>query len=139
VGSWGAYLPPILSKQSPSAIAKTPLASEQATIERFEKPRQVVEAPKEQRTAPYSPEPNRVARAPTPKRSEKALLAEDTENLVTKQTPATVGNPRPIAKLDATPKKKLAEAPESRLARSATNRGLGLFALSADFGRPMRN
>jgi hypothetical protein len=140
VGSWGHYLPrPILSKQSPTAIAETPLGSEQSTIEQFEKPKQVVEAPKEQRAAPYSSEPSRVARAPTPKRSGQALFAEDTEQLVPKRTPAKVGKPTPTTKLDGAPKKKLAGAPESRLARSATNRGLGLFALSADFGRPIRN
>src|SRR5665809_63561 len=92
LGSWGPYLPRhVLSKEMPrTAIAKAPpLGSEQPIIKRLEKQR-VVEVPKVERMVPYSSEPSPVAQAKSRKRSQKALLGAENEQLVLERTPATV-------------------------------------------------
>lgn len=137
LGSWGPYLPrPVLSKEMPrTAIAKAPpLGSEQPIIKRLEKPKQrVVEVPKVER---YSSEPSPVAQAKSRKRSQKALLGAENEQLVLKRTPAKVEKPKPTARLYGARKKVIAEGSKSGFARRGGGRGLGLFALSGDFGRP---
>lgn len=140
LGSWGPYLPrPVLSKEMPrTAIAKAPpLGSEQPIIKRLEKPKQrVVEVPKVERMVPYSSEPSPVAQAKSRKRSQKALLGAENEQLVLKRTPAKVEKPKPTARLYGARKKVIAEGPKSGFAGRGGPRGLGLFALSGDFGRP---
>ena len=139
LGSWGPYLPrPVLSKEMPrTAIAKAPLGSEQPTIKRLEKPKQrVVEVPKVERMVPYSSEPSPVAQAKSRKRSQKALLGAENEQLVLERTPAKVEKPKPTARLYGARKKVIAERPKSGFAGRGGRRGLGLFALSGDFGRP---
>ena len=139
LGSWGPYLPrPVLSKEMPrTAIAKAPpLGSEQPTIKRLEKPKQrVVEVPVVERMVPYSSEPSPVAQAKSRKRSQKALLGAKNEQLALKRTPAKVEKPKPTARLYGARKKVIAEGHRAGL-RDVGKVGLGLFALSGDFGRP---
>ena len=140
LGSWGPYLPrPVLSKEMPrTAIAKAPpLGSEQPIIKRLEKPKQrVVEVPKAERMVPYFSEPSPVAQAKSRKRYQKTLLGAENEQLVLKRTPAKVEKPKPTARLYGARKKVIAEGPKRGFARRGGGRGLGLFALSGDFGRP---
>ena len=140
LGSWGPHLPrPVLSKEMPrTAIAKAPpLGSEQPTIKRFEKPKQRFV---EKRTVPYFSEPSPVARAASRKRTQEALLGAEDEQLAPVRTTPKAGKPKPTAKLASARKKVIAEGVprKSGFARRGRGRGLGLFALSGDFGRPTR-
>ena len=136
LGSWGTYLPrPILSKEAPTAIAKAPsLGWEQPTITNPQKPKQrIVELPKIEPTVPSEPRP--IAQPASPKRIQKALFDAETKQLALNPPPAKAGKPKPTAKLPSARQKMIAEGRMSRSARRGGGRGLGLFALSGDFGR----
>jgi hypothetical protein len=132
-GSWGTYLPrPIISKV-PNAIAQAPsLGGEQSTTTSFQKPkRPVVEVP----AVPSSLERDPVAPAASRKRTQEDSLGVETKQLAVKSIPAKAGKFEPTAKLPSARSKVITERQKSRFARRGAGRGLGLFALSGDFGR----
>jgi hypothetical protein len=138
-GSWGTYLPrPIISKQIPTAIAKAPsLGGAQSTITNFQKPkRPVVEVAKLEPAVPSS-EPSPLAPAASGKPTQENSLGIENKQAV-KSFPARAGKLEPTAKLPSARKKLITERRKSRLARRDAGRGLGLFALSGDFGGPTR-
>jgi len=141
LGSWGTYLPrPIISKQVPAAIAKAPsLGGEQSTITNFQTPKQpVVNVPKVAAAVPSSSEPDLVAPAASGKPTQENSLGVENKQLAVKSFPAIAGKLEPTAKLPSARKKLITERRKSRLARRELGRGLGLFALSGDFGGPTR-
>jgi hypothetical protein len=157
--SWGPYLRRRIpdGKVPETAIAKAPPPlSEHTTIKSFVEPKQrtlevkapppvsetiksfaepkprTPELPPPVRKVPYSPD--------NPAAEVGALLGAEDEQLEPplKRSAARAENSKPTAKLSGRKKKVIAErAPQkSRFARRRGGRGLGLFALSGDFGRP---
>jgi hypothetical protein len=138
-GSWGTYLPrPIISKQVPTAIAKAPsLGGEQSTLTNFQKPkRPVVEVANLEAAVPSSSEPP-LAPAASGKRTQENSLGEN-KQLAVKSFVPRAGKLEPTATLASARKNMITERRKSRLARREAGRGLGLFALSDDFGGPTR-
>jgi hypothetical protein len=144
--AWGPYLPRLLPRGElpQTAIAKAPpLGSESPTSTSLQEPKQqIVEAPQAKRQVPYPPEGNPAAQVASSTRS--ALLGAEDEppKLDLKRNTSTAGKPKPTAKLSSTKKKVIAEwaTRKSRFAgRGKGGRGLGLFALSGDFGRFSRD
>jgi hypothetical protein len=138
-GSWGTYLPrPIISKQVPTAIAKAPsLGGEQSTITNFQKPkRPFVEVANLEPAVPSSSEPSPLAPAASGKPTQENSLGVDNKQLAAKSFPARAGKLESTARLPSERKKLITERRKSRIARREAGRGLGLFALSGDFGRP---
>jgi hypothetical protein len=138
-GSWGTYLPrPIISKQIPTTIAKAPsLGGEQSTITNFEKSkRPVVEVAKLEPAVPSSSEPIPLSPAASRKPTQVDSLGVENKQLAVKSIPTKAGKLEPTAKLPSARKKLITERRKSRLARREAVGGLGLFALSGDFGRP---
>ena len=136
-GSWGTYLPrPIISRQVPAAIAKAPsLGGEQSTITNFQK-RLVVEVAKLEPAVPSSSEPSPLSPAASGKPTQENSLGVENKQLAVKSIPAKAGKLEPTAKLPSARKKVITERRKSRLARHEAGRGLGLSALSGDFGGP---
>jgi hypothetical protein len=138
-GSWGTYLPrPIVSKQVPTAIAKAPsLGGEQSTPTNFQKPKRlVVEVAKLEPAVPSSSEPSPPAASGKP--TQENSPGVDNKKLAVKTFPARAGKLEPTATLPSARKNLITERRKSRLARREAGRGLGLFALSGDFGGPTR-
>jgi hypothetical protein len=136
-GSWGNYLPrPIISKQVPTAIAKAPsLGGEQSTPTNFQKPKRlVVEVAKLEPAVPSSSEPSPPAASGKP--TQENSPGVDNKKLAVKTFPARAG--KPTATLPSARKNLITERRKNRLARREAGRGLGLFALSGDFGGPTR-
>jgi hypothetical protein len=131
LGSWGSYLPrPVLTNNMPHPTP--PLGSDQPTVEHVQEPKQPVV---EERTAPYSSESSPVAQAVPPKRTQEALLGAENEQFAPARTSPKSGKPKPSGKLAHSPKISTEGFSwKSRFARRERGRGLGLFALSGDFG-----
>ena len=139
-GSWGTYLPrPIISKQVPTAIAKAPsLGGEQSTLTNFQKPkRPVVEVANLEAAVPSSSEPP-LAPAASGKPTQENSLGVENKQLAVKSFVPRAGKLEPTATLPSARKNLITERRKSRLARREAGRGLGLFALSGDFGGPTR-
>jgi hypothetical protein len=142
--SWGPYLPRRVpnGKVPETTIAKAPpLGPERPTLKSFEELKQrTLDVAGAERKVPYSSERNRAARGESPASTESALVGAEDERLEPpfKRSAARAGKSNPTVKLSGTKKKVVAEqAPrKSRFARDRGGRGLGIFALSGDFGRP---
>jgi len=130
LGSWGSFLPrPVLTNNMPHPTP--PLGSDQPTVKHVQERQPVVE----ERTAPYSSESSPVAQAVPPKRTQEALLGAENEQLAPARTSPKLGKLKPSAKLANSPKMSTeGVSRKSRFARRERGRGLGLFALSGDFG-----
>ena len=140
--AWGPYLPRLLpgGEMPQTAIAKAPpIGSERSATTTFQKPKpRIVEAPQAKRQVPYPPQGNPAAQVASSTRS--ALLGAEDEppKRDLNRKASTAGKPQPTPKLSSTRKKVIAEwaPPKSQIARRGKGgRGLGLFALSGDFGR----
>ena len=95
----------------------------------------IVPVPKVGPTVPYTSEPSAVAEAASQKRAHDALFGAENEQLALKSIPAKASKPKPTAQLPSARKKVITEVRKRRFARRGGDRGLGLFALSGDFGR----
>jgi hypothetical protein len=134
LGSWGTYLPrPILSKEAPTAVAKAPSLGREPPVPFQKVP--IVPVPKVEPTVPHPSEPSAVAEAASQKRAHDALFGAENEQLALKSIPAKASKPKPTAQLPSARKKVITEVRKRRFARRGGDRGLGLFALSGDFGR----
>jgi hypothetical protein len=144
LSSWGPYLPRRVptGKVPENTVAKAPpLGPEQPTVKSFgERKQRTLDVAGTERKVPYSSERNRAAQVESPEATESALIGAEDERLELpfKRSAAKAGQSKPTVKLSRTKKKVVAEqAPrKNRFARHRGGRGLGLFALSSDFGRP---
>jgi hypothetical protein len=140
--SWGPYLPRRVpnGKVPETTIAKAPpLGPERPTLKSFEELKQrTLDVAGAERKVPYSSERKRAAQVE--ESTQSALLGAEDARLEPpfKRSAARAGQSKPTVKLSGAKKKVVAEqAPrKSRFARRRGGRGLGLFALAGDFGRP---
>lgn len=139
--SWGPNLPRRVpnGKVPETTVAKAPpLGPERPAVKSFEEPKQrTLDVTGAERKFP---ERNRAAQVGSPESTESALLGAEDERLEPpfRRSAARAGKSEPTVKLSGTKKKVVAEraSQKSRFARRRGGRGLGLFALSGDFGRP---
>jgi hypothetical protein len=137
--SWGPYLPRRVpsGKVPESTVALAPPLLEQPTTKSIQQPKQRAHVPRAEGKVPYSPEHNPAAQVESPASTEPALLGADGVESPLKRSAAPAAKSKPTAKLSEK-RKKMAErsARKSRISQRKGSRGLGLFALSGDFGRP---
>jgi len=133
---------PVPSTKVPgTAIAEATPVSEHTTIKSFEPKPRTPEIPRAELKAPYSPD-NSAAQVEAQQSTQSALHGSEDElaEPVTAPSVPRAGKSKPTAKLSVTKQKVIAEQVprKSRFARRRGGRGLGLFALSGEFGRPTR-
>jgi hypothetical protein len=142
--SWGPYLPRPLPSGSPSqaTIAEAPtLGSQQPRIKIIrETQERIVEAPQAEPSVSHSPERRPTRPMESADATQSALLGaeDDPPKLAVKQSLPKAEKPKQFAKLTKASKQFVAERqpqPRRRIGlRGGGRRGLGLFALSGDFG-----